>query len=250
VLLLDEADKLVPADRAGNWPVFNDLRALINNARVRIVLSGERILQEAMQDASSPLFNLVNKKLLGPLQFHAVEGLVSRPMEQLEIELVDKSAIIRRIYDVTVGHPNVVQRLCRRLIERLNTQTSRRITIDDVNEVIDTPMFQEEDFLSTFWEAAVPLEKIISLILSQDDKPYRLKEVRELLCEKAKIAPSAAETKEALDWLVDLRSILKRSQSGYEFAVKAFPGVLGNTATVEDQLEVLVEEYKTIAKDE
>jgi hypothetical protein len=244
VLLLDEADKLVPVDRASGWPIFNYLRALINTDRVRIVLSGERALQEAMQSARSPLFNIVNKRLLGPLPFHAVEELVTRPMEQLEIELFDNDAIVRRIYEVTSGHPNVVQRLCHRLIERLNTLASRRITIGDVNAIIETPSFQEEDFLSTFWEAASPLEKVISLVLSEKDKAYRLNEVRRLISEKARIKPSATATKYALDRLVDLRSILKRSLYGYAFAVKAFPAILANTTTVEDQLQIMVEAYE------
>ncbi len=49
--------------------------------------------------------------------------------------------------------------------------------------------------------------------------------------------------KGALDRLVDLRSLLKRSQRGYEFAIEAFPHVLVNTITVADLLSVLREEY-------
>ena len=49
--------------------------------------------------------------------------------------------------------------------------------------------------------------------------------------------------KNALDRLTDLRSILKRSQAGYEFAVKAFPKVLDNRVTAEDMLIKLKSVY-------
>ena len=244
VLLLDEADKLVPADRADGWRLFNALRALVNSGHAHIVLSGERILRSALQDATSPLFNFANEMILGPLDYRAVEELVTRPMKQLEIELVGEKAIVDRIWAFTSGHPNIVQRLCSRLIERLNEQGTRRITLEDVDAIIENPKFQESDFLQTYWEAATPLEKIITLVLSQEPTTHSLKEVRLLLSKQAHIQPSATATKDALDRLVDLRSILKRSLAGYAFAVEAFHRVLANTTTIEDLLQVLVEQYE------
>jgi hypothetical protein len=244
VLLLDEADKLIPADRANNWRLFNALRALATSGHAQFLLSGERTLRDALRDPISPLFNFANEMLLGLLDFGAVEELVTRPMKQLEIEMVNEKAIVDSIWAFTSGHPNVVQRLCHRLVERLNEQSTRRIAVDDVNAVIEAPQFQEVDFLQTYWEAASPLEKVITLLLSREDRACRLKEVRRLLSEQAGIQPSATATKDALDRLVDLRSVLKRSQAGYAFAVEAFPRVLANTTTVEDLLEVLVEQYE------
>jgi signal transduction histidine kinase/DNA-binding response OmpR family regulator len=223
VLLLDESDKLVPADREADWQLFGALRALTNSGHAQVILSGERTLRAALKDPTSPLFNFADEVLLGPLDFRAVEELVTRPMKQLEIELVDEKTMIDRIWTFTSGHPNVVQRLCRRLIERLNEQGARRIALGDLDAVIEDPQFQEIDFLQTYWEAASPLEKIITLMLSQEAKIYRLKKVRQLLPEQVRVRISASAVKDALDRLVDLRSILKRSPNGYEFAVKAFP---------------------------
>ena len=177
------------------------------------------------------------------MDYHAVEALVIQPMKQLEVEIIDEASVVHTIYEFTSGHPNVVQLLCRRLIDRLNEQSSRCITLSDVISITENHKFQQDDFLQTYWEAATPLEKIITLLLSHEAREYRLKEVYQLLIDDASIQPKLAETKEALDRLVDLRSILKQSQSGYEFAVKAFPRVLANTTTVEDLLAVLIEQY-------
>jgi tetratricopeptide (TPR) repeat protein len=245
VLLLDEADKLTPLDpsaAAGMRPLLNALRALSNKGHMQFVFAGERALRDAMRDSASPLFNFANETILGPLSFCAVEELVTRPMEQLEIELTDTTTIVRRIYDFSSGHPNVVQRLCRRLIERLNEQSTRCITVDDVTAIINSPKFQEEDFLGTYWERATPLERIISLLLAQDSRPYRLQAVLDLLVTH-NLRPEPEVVKAALDRLVDLRSILRRTQGGYEFAVTAFPQVIANTTTAEDLLIVLKSQY-------
>ena len=114
--------------------------------------------------------------------------------------------------------------------------------VDDVDAVIDDPRFQEEDFLGTYWERATPLEQIVSLLMAQKAKSYRLQAVLDLLAAQD-LKPEPEVVKAALDRLVDLRSILKRSQAGYRFAVEAFPLVLANTTTAEDLLIVLKSRY-------
>jgi hypothetical protein len=244
VLLLDEADKLVPSDRAAKWRLFNTLRAFANSRQAQVVFSGERTLRTALRDGTSPLFNFANERLIGCLDFRAVEELVTRPMKQLEIELANESAIVHQIYDFTSGHPNVVQRLCYRLIEWLNKQGIRRIKLDDVNMVIQDPGFQRDDFLGTFWEAATPLEKIISLLMVEDEKVRSLEDVRKALSHRCDLNPKARDVDDALQRLVDLRSILRHTPTGYEFAIAAFPRVVAGTMTLKDMLEILAEEYQ------
>jgi starch synthase len=245
VLLLDEADKLVPFDRSSGWQLFNRLRDLTNSGQIKIVLSGERILREASHDDTSPLFNLFNEFLLERLGFDDVSELVTRPFQQLEIKLVDKDAIVRRIYDITSGHPNVVQRLCRRLIERLNEkqkQGVRQITLDDVNRIIADPAFQRDDFLDTYFATATPLEKIIALLMANDSSVRTLATVEKALLEN-KLTVTTTEIDNAIQRLVDLRSILKRAPDGYKFAVEAFPHVVAGRMTSDDMLRIFREEY-------
>jgi tetratricopeptide (TPR) repeat protein len=252
VLLLDEADKLVPSDRANGWRLFNELRALVNSGHAQVILSGERALREALQDPASPLFNFANEMLLGPLDFHSVEELITRPMDQLEIELVDEKPIVDRIWTFTSGHPNIVQRLCRRLIERLNEQGVRSITLDDVNSVVEDPRFQRDDFLTTYWQNATLLERVLSLLLAQaNQQPYTLRDARRLLDECLGLVgrdgakPSGIDVDAALGRLVDLRSILEHKPQGYIFAVSAFPRVVTqpDIVTIDDLFEMYSEAY-------
>ena len=244
VLLLDEADKLVSGDRVESWRLFNALRGVVNSGRAQVVLSGERTLRAALRDPTGPLFNLGNDILLGPLEFRAVEELVTQPMKQMEIELEDEPAIVHYIYDFTSGHPNVVQRLCRRLVERLNEKSVHCVTLGDVVAVVEDPGFRRDDFLSTYWEAASSLEKMVSLLMANDQSIRTLRAVRDALTQRCGVHPPAHEVDDALQQLVNLRSILKRTSDGYAFAVAAFPRVIAGTVTMDDILETLAEEFR------
>ena len=233
VLLLDEADKLVPADRDTDWQLFSALRALANSGRAQVILSGERILREALRDPASPLFNFANVILLGPLDYRAVEELVTRPMKQLQIELVDERAIVQRIYDFTSGHPSVVQRLCRRLIGRLNEQGTRRIQLGDVDAVIKDPDFIREDFLETYFSRASTLEHLCALLMAADKNLRTLPSVHEALVSRGVVA-TLNQVDAALERLVDLRSILYRTSEGYDFLVPAFPLIVSKSRRVPD----------------
>ncbi len=243
VILLDEADALITPDRTLCYPLFKTLRAISNSGRCRFILSGERTLRSELTNPKSPLYNFANDLLLGSLDFIAVEELITRPMKLLEIELIDEVNVVRRIYDFTSGHPNIVQRLCHRLIKRLSEQKNRSITIDDVNAVIEDYSFQREDFLSTYWEMATSLEKIISLVMAGDENIRTLGEIRKSLLEHCNLHPKAHEVDNALQLLVDLRSILRRAPTGYEFAIEAFPLIVSRVMSLEDMLEILIEEY-------
>jgi serine/threonine protein kinase len=248
VILLDEADKMIPSSRLDGWLVFRTLRMAANTGKVHFVLSGEQTLREAVKDATSPLFNFVNVTLIGRLDPDAAEELVTRPMKQLEIELVNANELVSRIYTFTSGHPNIIQRLCNRLILHLNKTGARRISVEDLQAIIDDPGFQRDDFLSTYWESASPLEKILSLLLAEDETRRTLSEIRRALEVRCGLLPKASEVDDALQRLVDLRSILQRTPTGYAFAVDAFPRVIQGTLTLQDMLEVFAEQYMEVGR--
>jgi serine/threonine protein kinase len=281
VLLLDEADSLIVRDKLNDWRLINRLRALANTGQAQVVFSGERMLREALRDPESPLFNFAKELRLGPLDYNAAEELIARPMEQLEIRLINVTSIVQRIYDFTAGHPNVIQMVCHRLIESLKVQNRRYITLDDVKTVIDDPIFLEEDFLNTYWERSTPLERIITVIIAKAEvdtfidtqmisgqeygftydehiielrkspsilmnrKPraFSLNEILRLL-EAQGLRPAQATVEAALARLTDLRSILRLGQHGCEFAVRSFPWALLSVASFEDQMISLITQYQ------
>jgi starch synthase len=243
VLLVDEADKLVPVDSKNNWVMSKRLRAAANSG-LRIVLAGERTLQHAVKDPTTPLLNLGSPLVLGPLEFPDVEKLITGPFKQLEIKLQDSDEIARYIFDFTSGHPNVVQRIGRRLIRDINRRKVRLIGIEDVKAVIEDPEFQRDDFLDVYWEQATRLEKIVTLLMVESEKSWILEDLVEALRRKCDLTPGPAEVDAALQRLVGLRRILRLDPRGYRFAVSAFPRVVKGSMISQTLLLVLADEYR------
>jgi len=238
VILLDEVDGLLRTDRTIGYPLFKEFRGLAQSGRCQFVFAGERVLREALSDPNSPLFNFANKRLIGRLGFSAVVELVTKPMRQLEIHPTDEEIIVHHIYDFTSGHPSIVQRLCHRLILRLREAQRRQLTPEDVEAVVTEPDFMRYDFLYTFWERASVLEELISLLMARDNSIRSLTNTHKTLSQLGIEAPIAA-VDAALERLVDLRTILKRTQTGYEFAVMAFPRVLAQSPQWLDEFMAL-----------
>ncbi len=244
-LLLDEADKLVTIDRNLGWPIFNQLRAIVNSGYLRVILIGERTLREEIQNSESPLFNFADDVLIGRLDFDNVANLITQPMEKMDI--IYDSRIVKRIYEFTSGHPNIVQRLCHQLIEVLNNRNDKILTFDDIGTVVSSPGFQKNDFLNTYLSQATLLERILVILLTKvDQRPYSAAKIRQLLAERLELNPRVREVDLALQRLVDLRSILNDTPSGYTFAVSAIPLVINRPDTIaaEDLLEQYVEDYQ------
>ena len=249
VLLLDEADTLLPSqpDQPDAWLLLNRLRELTNLGDLRIVLCGEQSLRETLRDASHSPFNMADLILLGPLRIADIKRLVTEPFAELEIEVAEEG-VVHKIYELTGGHPNVVQRLCNRLVAHLNDNSSRRVTLKDVESVAADPDFLSEDYLATYWATATPLERILSLLLVKHRQVNSLEGVKRKLAEELKLEVSSTEVLGALQRLVELRSILRKTPEGYEFSMAAFPQLLGRTATLDEQLDSQREAFLAKAK--
>lgn len=229
VILLDEVDKLLRNDRMAtpqeSWPLCSEFRSFSNNGFGTFVLAGERILREVLNDSTSPLFNFVKAMRLGPLDFHAVEELVVRPMRKLDIILSNEDAITRRVWDVTSGHPAVVQRLCNRLVTLLAQRALRKLTLDEVDEVVNDPKFVRDDFLATYLSRATVLEHLVVLLMAQNPLLDTGDSVHQAL-QRDEVDTTLNQVLAAMERLVDLRNMLHRTEDGYSLAVPAVQNVI------------------------
>jgi stalled ribosome rescue protein Dom34 len=161
------------------------------------------------------------------------EELITRPLKQLEINLERDTKIVQRIWNFTSGHPNVVQRLCQRLVVQLNQRGDRYLTLSDVETVVADPDFLRKDFLNVYWERATALERLCTLLMATDENMRTLAAINEALIRRD-IQVTLNQVDDALERLVDLRNILARTTTGYEFVVHAFPEVISRTARLDD----------------
>jgi hypothetical protein len=243
VVLLDEADKLIVPDQAAGYSLLRAFRALANAGRCHFAFGGEYSLRSNMMDPHSPLYNFPTELPIGHLDFRAVRELILQPMKEMEIELVDEERIVKRIWSFTSGHPNIVQRFCRRLVDKVNQKQHFYLNIEDVEEVIANDDFLRYDFLDIYWEQATELERLCSLVMARDRGLRTLLAIH-LALRQLKLRPTLNEVNDALERLIRLRNILRLTDGGYEFEVTSFPEVVSRTSRLDDLIALICERYK------
>lgn len=233
VFLFDEVDELLAFD-AGLTPasrLFKTFRTLSHEDVCRFVFSGSRILRHYQRDPQSPLFNFCQDLPLRPLDERSVAEIVSKPMQQLGIELLDEGSLIGHIIQVSSCHPNIVQWLCDRLIKTISTR--RRITADDLKAVSADYEFLRE-YVATAWGDAGVLEKLISVLIERSD--FTLSDVCEALAPHGVIDKDRIQ--ESLD-ILQLYSLLDCDRHVYRFRLTHFPRAVRQVETLPSLIESL-----------
>jgi len=118
LLLLDEIDPLIKNIKQSKDPLFEELRSVVNQKKVRLVVAGFREVFEIVSDYKHPLFNLCEKIELGVLLERDVYKLLSIPFRSSNVTFESKDQVIDEIYTKTSGHPCFVQFIAKQLFQR------------------------------------------------------------------------------------------------------------------------------------
>lgn len=188
VLLFDEVDRLLEFDRdrsKGNSEIlFRTFRSLSQEGACRYVFSGEKWLMAAMSDSYSGLFNFAKEVRLKPLPKPVVHQLVAQPFQDLNIWLERADEIIDRIYDISAGHPNIVQIICTALIRQLDQdeEHAHLISYRHLERAVDQHELQQEIAL-TIWGQMTPLAKMVTLIWPENKRALSLDDINLMVSE-------------------------------------------------------------------
>ncbi len=233
-LVLDEIDLfLTQPDSAVLMRVF---RAAAAEGTADFLLCGERTLERRISESDSPLSNFCHPIRVQFLPPRDAAKLISEPLEQMEIRWADKDASLERIIDFTGGHPNLIQRVCSALIERLNEERGRIIQPDMVEEVLLGP--QLEEYLDTLWGSSTYLEKIITLSI-EGGESLTAQDVKRRL-EQYEVEASLSNVVSALDDLC-LFGLLKRQGTRHTFRVESFPVMVREALDISEAIELYKE---------
>lgn len=135
LLLLDEADRLIElATSSGDWTTLEVIRALANQGVCQTVMTGYKVLYEAWQARSTPLFNFVSPVYLSVLARESAIQLVAKPMKEVGVEFTDRN-LIKQIVDESGCHPSFLQFFCSVLIDVLAERKTREVTAAEVDAV-------------------------------------------------------------------------------------------------------------------
>jgi len=232
VLLMDEVDNLLAFDAGRGYALSAVWRTLAFDGACRFVFVGSRVLAQVLRDAGSPFFNFPQEIRVGFLRPDKARAVVAGPMDELGIELDPRQALLDGILDLSSCHPNLVQSICARLVERISARGERRILMADLDEVAVSGEFAEH-YLYTLWGETKPLERAITIL--GEPAGFTMSDVKAVLVENGFDATRLA-IKEALDMLT-IYSVLTRKGRTYTFAPASFPRILRETHEVDYLLQ-------------
>lgn len=173
VFVLDEVDKLLKFDgqQEQSEPLFRTFRDLSQRPKCQFIFSGERYISQQLRDSSSPLFNFCTPIRLNLVSQEDARKLIEGPMDLLNISLADGQTVTDCIIDACSRHPNLIQKVCHRLLTLLEQQPNvfhSMITQEMVLQTVKQPQFRA-DYLDVFWGQATPLEKAITLLVATNE---------------------------------------------------------------------------------
>ncbi|MBI4789506.1 MAG: AAA family ATPase [Chloroflexi bacterium] len=240
VMLFDEIDGLILSDVARGERLFQILRALSQENQIRYIFCGEKLLSAALHDPQLVFFNFCNVLPLTYLTPAEARRVVIEPMQEMGITLEKDGELADHIVQLTAGHPNIVQYICQKLIERINIRRERIITRADVNALSQSAQFAEY-FATISWGNANALERLITLHMLECPA-VTMGEMGDLLREQ-NLGVTPTQLENAFDGLC-LYSILRRDGPKYAFAADAFPEVLRHSQDVNGLRASLIQEIQ------
>jgi hypothetical protein len=247
-LLFDEVDSLLMYDRQpeNQETLFRTLRSLSNEKRCQYVFSGEKWLMRSIGDPYSALFNFAQAVRLAPLPQKVVHHLVADPFEMLNIWIEQSEQVIDRIYQISAGHPNIVQMICQAMVEELDKapQNASLLNVEHLDRATSHRTLQEE-IVQTIWGQMNPLARLITLAWPEGVRFLSLAEIEDLLRDMGvdAIPPELLErTAKDLELYCFVRP---RENDRLELIPMAFPAILDFMTDKRRQIEIVRQHYET-----
>jgi hypothetical protein len=189
-----------------------------------------------LQDPRLVFFNFCNVLPLSYLTPTEAQRVVTEPMQDMGITLDSGTELADRIVKESAGHPNILQYVCQKLIERINARQATCVLRADVDAVIASTEFGEY-VTAIIWGNSDPLERLMTLLML-DCREMTASAMAVLLRERqALVAPNQLQN--ALDGLC-LASILRRDGPKYTLANDKFAEALRRTQDIDGLFESLV----------
>jgi hypothetical protein len=222
VFLMDEVDALLDYDTRHDEDLFGTFRSLSQEGRCSFVLCGAKVLYFSLHNPKSALFNFCDTLRLRYLDAENSAKLVTVPMARMGVNIENERVLVDKIISITSGHPNLIQFICRRMVELIDREHRRNITLDDFTVVSESAEFREF-FTEVIWGDTTPLERLVMLSLIEG-KELTENEMMDALHDEEVIV-DLRQLQQAIRGL-SLYSIIVRVGNKCAFVAKAFPDIV------------------------
>jgi len=247
IFLLDEVDRLLKTDQAADMdePLFRTFRSLSNEKRCQFVFSGEKLLLNSLDNAHSVLFNFPKKVKLSPLRLSVIRRLVTEPFEMLNIWLENSDDLIQQIFNLSAGHPNIVQTICHALVEALdNEKQANLITRKHLGLVLDWHPVQQ-DIVQTSWGQMDQYARLVTLLWEEDVRQLDFAAIYDMLKTVGLKHLRAQYVKDVVITDLVLYNFLQQNGQYYELIPKLFPTLLDEMTNKPMEIQAILEEART-----
>ncbi|MDP3150666.1 MAG: ATP-binding protein [Ignavibacteria bacterium] len=222
-IILDEVDKLLRIDEQQQWAIFQKLRALIDNYRVKFILVGFKDLSYSLNKINFPFFQRLTPLSLGNLDKNSARKLILEPLDELCVILDHKDEIVDKIYYYTGGLPSLIQAVCSKTIEELYQSKTSAITPELIAKVINlvTPL---QTLLRYFEMEMEPLAQLLVYFTARDnDGVFRTREFMVYFKRRARFQLNHKDLMFSLDHLCisNIFQVLELNEK-YSFVIDAF----------------------------
>jgi|GEM_PF-611801 len=264
VLCLDEVDHLLAWDALDNWQVIATLRALAATSQtvvqsahgdrgggdrgdddrqpLRVIMAGFRMAQAWAENKDTPLFNFASLMRVTNFDHRTTEQLVAEPMFNLGLTLVDRSALVNRIFRETGGHPNLIQHYCDFIVRRLDQTGSREVTPKLLDDVLNDSALRSRVTDELMANASNLEQFIIFSFIHQADAPDRFTLSQADGWLKAREVELPRSDLEHALTALETSGMLVRDGKQYGFAFSVLRRMLSENWDVDYQLRKILEE--------
>jgi tetratricopeptide (TPR) repeat protein/photosystem II stability/assembly factor-like uncharacterized protein len=236
LLTFDEFDNLEESEVREELarPMIDYFRRLLNNPALNFIFSigssGRKL--ENMQASYTEFFKVALYKKISFLTREQTHRLVSEPVEGI-LEY-DRRAV-EKIFEITFGHPYFTQLICHELFSLCQKTGQRRLSLQDVESILDDVIERGTVNLKFTWDEASDLEKwsLAALANSERLDQHGLAE----FLKKQKVRFANTDLNSALLHLVE-KDVLT---SDYHFVIQLLKRWLQKNRPLEQVREELTE---------
>lgn len=221
-LVLDEVDELLEYDKSFGWPLFSALNSAHNEGHCRFIITGFRKVFDACKHLDSPIYKFMESIPIYELDEISAKSLITQPIRDMGIVLCESQKLIDSISQVTTNNPNLIQFICKKLVEKESTQKKKEISYNDLVAVKKSAEFR--NYISdTFIVNSLPLEKLTVFSLL-DYKNFTLEDMDKELGKRG--WSLTLNELEKLGTNMEMANVFRKKEKFYYFSNPLLPEIL------------------------
>lgn len=174
IYLIDEFDGLFQMikEKKVEPSALDNLRSIMQHyQQVWFLLAGTHLIKHEAADSKSALFNIATYEKIGVLDEKDARDLIVQPVKgQIEYE----PYVVDKIISLTNCNPYFIQAICFELVFYLEKQQLQKVTVKELNAVIDGIFSKGSSHFEQFWVYLPRQECLFLSLLAENTREHEV----------------------------------------------------------------------------